>query len=134
TPNPSTTGTYTVSWTGLPGIASGYRLEERQGSGSWASMYYGSGESVPFSGKANGEWRYRVSPCASSTVCGVASNELLVTVQPTGITPPDVPTGLLLTPATSLDGRYSATWNAAARATGYDLQERKFVNGIWQTV
>lgn len=131
-PNPSHTGSYKVEWIG-PAAASGYRLDERQGAGSWSNGDYGATASKEFSGKANGSWRYRVSVCASASQCGTASAELLVTVQPAVDPPPPVPGGLTLTPAASVDGQYTATWNAAIRATGYDLQER-FESGAWQLV
>ncbi len=131
-PNPSTNGSYTVSWTSVA-AATGYRLFEKQGGGSWNGGTYQTSTSKAFSGKANGKWYYKLSLCAGSSACGDAGAELEVTVEPPPIAKPDVPNPFNV-PASSADGAYTLTWGAAPRASGYDLEERFGAGGSWGTV
>ena len=62
TPNPSTTGSYTLSWDGSPLLADRYRVLESVAGGT-PSLSYHLGTSVQYSGKASGNYYYLVERC-----------------------------------------------------------------------
>ncbi|MCY3795611.1 MAG: fibronectin type III domain-containing protein, partial [Gammaproteobacteria bacterium] len=131
TPNPSSNGSYTVSWTAVTG-ATKYRLHE----GS-AIVFDGAGRSKAFSGKAAGSYSYTLTYCqhigfpVGSTICGLPSgfDALTVTVSGTTVTPtPAAPT--LTVPASSSTGSYTVSWTKPVGATRFELQE-KAGSGAW---
>jgi len=125
-PGTNSTGSYSVSWTTVA-AATRYELEERLGTGSWSAIQNTSATSRSISGKATGNWGYRVRACNTGG-CGAYSaiGTVAVTLPPTG-----VPT--LTVPATGLNGSFTASWTAVAAAATYQLQER-LGTGSWSTV
>ena len=121
-PNPSTDGSYTVSWTAIPNAES-YQLYE-----DGTLVYDSTGTSWSFSGKAAGSYEYTLEFCElifDEEMCfGSGYAALTVTVT----TPPLAPT--LTVPATDADGTYDATWTSPSGATSYKLQE-KVGSGGW---
>ncbi len=116
-PNPSTDGSYTVSWTAIPNAES-YQLYE-----DGTLVYDSTGTSWSFSGKAAGSYEYTLEFCElifDEEHCDLPSGYGSLTVTVT--TPPLAPT--LTVPATDADGSYTASWTAPAGATSYKLEEK----------
>lgn len=89
-------GAYTVSW-GSSSTATSYNLQQKVGSGSWANAYSGSSRSKAYSGKAEGNYYYRVRACNASG-CGSWSGTKAVTVDYPKITYLDVRPSVLTNP------------------------------------
>ncbi len=125
-PGSSTTGSYTVSWTGVSGATS-YTLQEQLGGGAWTTVANGAATSWGASGKANGTYGYQVQACNVGG-CGPWSAPSTTTVAlPPGSAP------ALSMPGTSTTGSYTVSWSGVSTATSYILQEQ--VNGgAWATV
>lgn len=119
-------GAFSVSWTTVSG-ATGYQLQERQGTGAWATVQDDAATSRSITGKAAGDWSYQVRAC-NSVGCAAWSSPGTVTVvmPPTG-----APT--LTVPANSSTGAYTVSWTGVAGATRYELQERSGT-GAWALV
>ena len=62
TPNPSTTGSYTLSWDGSPLLADRYRILESVAGGT-PSLSYHLGTRAQYRGKASGSYFYLVERC-----------------------------------------------------------------------
>ena len=62
-------GSYLVKWTRVSG-ATGYRLEERSGSGSFGNIYTGGSISKNIADKPDGTYGYRVRACDEADNCG----------------------------------------------------------------
>ncbi|MDH5832405.1 RHS repeat protein [Luteimonas sp. M1R5S59] len=122
-PASSMTGSYPISW-GTSALATKYQVQERLGSGSWATIHDAAGNSKAISGKAAGTWGYRVRACSAAT-CGSWSAEKAVAVQ---LPPTGAPT--LTVPTTGLNGGFTVSWTAVAAASAYQLQERQG-SGSW---
>jgi len=116
-PSTSSTGSYTASWTAVTGATS-YTLQERVGTGSWSTIQNSSARTKAISGKSNGSYGYRVQACNTGG-CGAWSSTKTITVALV----PAVPSSLNVS-STGLPGRpiVHVTWNAASRATSYQLQ------------
>ena len=85
-------------------------------------VYDGAALSKAFTGKAAGEWQYRVRAC-NGTQCSTPSDTLTVPVP--GVTP------LSITPSPSTNGSYTVSW----QATGSRLQLReRYEDGEWTVV
>jgi len=132
-PSPST-GSYTVSWTAVPG-ADEYRLRESTNGGvTWSGNYYVWGTAKSFAGKPIGTYTYKLRYCVEIYMRGeyfprcydATYPTVSVTVQPAG---PATPTGLS-GPSTDDDGAYSIIWNAVSGATHYTI-ERQTDGGGW---
>jgi len=113
-PNPSTNGTYSLTWSQVSG-AIRYELAEAGNGGAEQTVYSGADRSWQASGKANGEYTYRVRACSAS-ICGNYSGTVTVKVE-SGIP------SLAIAPNPSVTGTYTATWSAVAGATRYVLKE-----------
>ena len=124
--NADLNGSYSTSWSTVSG-AIGYELQENFNGGSWATVYSGTERTFDLSGKADGEWCYRVR-AQNEVVEGDWSSTQCATV----LSPPDKPT-LNAISNSDQDGNYAVTWPNAPRATSYQLQE-KHDGGSWQTV
>lgn len=125
-PNPSFTGSYTVSWSTETGATS-YQLQQAVGSGSWSQVYSGSGSSWGASGKSVGTYHYRERACSSSG-CGTWSASTTESVSlPTTLAAP------ALSPNPSDTGGYTVSWNAATGASSYQLQQSAN-GGAWSQV
>lgn len=118
-PSSSSTGSYTVSWTTVSGATS-YRLEEAT-TASWVQVQSSSGTSRAFSGKAAGNYSYRVRACNAGG-CGAYSSTKVVAVAY-----PITATTTLTVPATNTTGIYNVSWGVVTGATYYVLDQQ--VNG-----
>lgn len=124
-PSSSTSGSYAVTWGSASG-ATRYTLQEQVNSGSWSTVYTGSGTSEAFSGRGNGNYGYRVQACNAGG-CGNWSTTASIGV----LLPPSTPASITV-PATS-DGPITISWAASATATNYDLYQE--INGAdWQRI
>ncbi|HUU29997.1 MAG TPA: SUMF1/EgtB/PvdO family nonheme iron enzyme [archaeon] len=120
-PNPSTDGSYTVSWRGVTGAAS-YLLQEAANSGfsGARTAYSGSSLQAAISGKTQGTYYYRIQATNDYNVTsGWSSEEKKVEVTP----PPGIPT--LYDPGTSVisDTNYTLSWSNVSGATSYTIEE-----------
>ncbi len=125
TPSISSTGTYTVSWSGIGG-ATTYTLQEQVNGGSWTPIQSSGATSDPISGKADGSYGYRVQAC-NGTICAPWSGTAVTIV----VHPPATPASITV-PATS-SGSVPVSWAASSTATSYTLQQ-KLGSGSWGTV
>jgi hypothetical protein len=122
-PANSTTGSYTVSWTGVGGATS-YTLQEQTNGGGWVTVQTGGATSKAVGGKGSGSYDYRVQACNVGG-CGPWSGSGNVSV----LLPPSTPGGLVATlyvitdPDLRPPRRYQlgATWSAVPWASSYEL-------------
>ena len=120
-------GVYTVSWNTVSG-ATQYQLQEKIGSGSWATVQSTSANSKAFSGKTNNSYQYRVNAC--STVCSPYSAIKTTTV----LHKPGIPGGISA-PAIDNDGNFSISWSASSGVvSSYKLQQQINGSGNWTTI
>ncbi|TPG03897.1 RHS repeat protein, partial [Rhodanobacter glycinis] len=117
-PATSTTGNYTVSWSGVSGATS-YILQERVNNGAWGTVQSSAATSLAISGKSSASYGYQVQACNSSG-CGPWSTTQTIAV---GVIPA-VPAA----PQISTSGPYykpvvHASWAAVAWAGSYTLEE-----------
>lgn len=110
-------GNYTVSW-GAAARAGSYTLQEDDNAAfnSPTTRYTGSATSWSTSGRATGTYYYRVRAEGSTGVSAWS------TVQSTNVYPPATPYLNSIDNADG-DGYYAVSWQTAARATSYTLQE-----------
>jgi YD repeat-containing protein len=120
TPTLSNTGSYAVSWTGVPG-ATNYQLEESALGGGWSVLLNQPVSTWSASGKVAGSYLYRVTGC-NSAGCGATSSAVTVQVV---LPPTQVPA--ISVPGSLMVDNYTVSWTAAGAATSYQLEER--VNG-----
>jgi hypothetical protein len=124
-PASNTTGSYTVSWTGVGGATS-YTLQEQVNGGGWSTIQAASATSKAISGKGNGTYGYRVQACNTGG-CGAWSASHSVTVA----LPPSTPGK----PSVSSTGPYYKTvvtvaWGAVPSATSYTVEMNHPQDGI----
>ncbi|SFK75849.1 hypothetical protein [Rhodanobacter glycinis] len=123
-PSSNSTGSYTVSWTGIGGATS-YTLQGQVNGGSWGTIQASSSTSRGESGKGNGTYGYRVQACNAGG-CGPWSGAGSVTV----LRVPATPAGLSATvykeflsdtrpPKTTYT--LTATWSSVAGASSYNF-------------
>lgn len=126
-PANNASGSYSATWTAVA-QANGYQLQERLGTGTWATIHDAAGTSKAISGKATGSWGYRVRAC-NVAGCSAWSAVQAVSVlrAPTG-----VPT--LTVPATSTTHNYTVSWTAVTDAARYELEEQVNNAGVWNKV
>ena len=130
--NPSTDGSYRISWTAITG-ATKYQLLE-----DGTKVYEGTARAKSFSDKTAGSYAYTLTYCRyfpspiGRTVCSLPSNFAALTVTvPDDTTTPTPPAAPALTvPATDTDGGYEVSWTAPSGAKTYRLEE-KTNNGSW---
>lgn len=125
-PVKSTTGSFTLSWTTVSG-ASSYTLQEQVNGGSWVTVQVAAATGWGTTGRASGNYGYRVQACNVGG-CGPWSSVGIVTVAlPPGSAP------VLSVPSNSSTGSYTVSWTGVTSASTYTLQEQ--VNGGgWATV
>ncbi len=133
-PNPSTTGTYTVSWGPVNGATS-YRIEEQVNGGSWSAGEVIGGPSRVYTGRPSGTYTYRVQACNASGCSGYSPT---VTETVSIISPPGIPQGLFASPYYSLNGSFTMSWQPVATVPGaggntYRLEESTTPN-TWTEV
>ncbi len=125
-PNPSANGSYTVSWSNVPGALS-YTLEELVSGGNWAPVCVGSPAiSCSITGRPGGTYSYRARACTN--VCGAPSPTVTETVQGGATLPP--PATISASPNPSTTGSYTVIWSAVSGAANYCIQE-KIGSGGW---
>jgi hypothetical protein len=122
-PTNSSTGSYTVAWSGVGG-ATYYNLQEQLNGGAWGLVQANSATSWSTSGKGNGTYGYIVQACNAGG-CGPWSSVASTTV----LLIPPTPTGLTLTVTSK--SVVHATWNASAGATTYNLEETHPTDGVF---
>ncbi|WP_426701007.1 hypothetical protein ACPPVV_16770 [Rhodanobacter sp. Col0626] len=116
-PASNSTGSYTVSWTGVPGIVR-YTLQERANGGSWITVLDGNATSMSISGKTNGSYSYQARDCNPNR-CGLWSATRTVAVGKI----PAVPAA----PHVSASGpnfkpTVKVSWAAVVDATSYEVE------------
>lgn len=102
-------GNFSLTWTPPAGTISGYALDESLNGGAWSTIDLNvAGASRTLTGKAGGNYRYRVKACTAGG-CGAYSAE-----SPSIQVIPASPSGVGVTPNPSTDGTVLVVWNAAA--------------------
>jgi len=125
-PGSNTTGSYTVSWSGVA-TASSYTLQERVNGGGWTTVQANGAGSWGTGGRPSGSYGYQVQACNASG-CGPWSAVATVTVLlPPSSAPP------LYVPSNSTNGSYTISWNGVTDGATYTLQEQ-INGGGWTTV
>lgn len=123
-PSSNTTGSYTVSWSGVSGATS-YTLQEQVNGGGWNTVQANGNASWNASGKGTGTYGYRVQACNAGG-CGPWSGTGSISV----LRVPATPTGLSATLYVTYDPdirpptRYSlaASWPAVTGASSYTFK------------
>lgn len=123
-PSSNTTGSYTVSWSGVSGATS-YTLQEQVNGGGWNTVQANGNASWNVSGKGTGTYGYRVQACNAGG-CGPWSGTGSISV----LRVPAAPTGLSATLYVTYDPdirpptRYSlaASWPAVTGASSYTFK------------
>ncbi len=132
-PNPSTSGNFTLSWTNAQAITF---VQEVPVSGNLVHVATVSGSSYQITGKAAGTYTYRISTQAHPSSClYYCFPTLLGDISVTVTNPPSLPTpGGLSVPSSSSTGTYTVSWSSVSgQVNSYQLQERKN-SGSWSTV
>ena len=124
-PSSNTTGSYTVSWTGVSGATS-YTLHEQMSGGAWTTVANSAATSWVASGKVNGSYGYQVQACNVGG-CGPWSAVVTTTV---ALPPGSAPS--LSVPASSTTGSYTVSWGTVSGATSYTLEQDRN-GGAWGT-
>lgn len=130
-PNPSTTGSYAVSWSAVSG-ASSYELYESTDGTNYGDLASVSGTSDSLSGKSDGSYYYKVAACENG-VCGPLSAASSVE---SVLLPPAAPTNLTASPNPSTNGSYTLSWTAPAEpVTAYNIYNSSggFINSTTGT-
>lgn len=110
-------GSYTVSWSTASGAAS-YTLQEQFNGGSFGDIYTGTSTSQNRTGRAAGQWCYRVK--ANNTAgSSTWSNTRCATV----LSAPAAPVINAISNGDG-DGNFTVSWSAVSGATNYRLQEQ----------
>lgn len=115
-------GNYALSWSAV-GAATRYEVEEAGSSSGWAGIYSGNALGFPVSGRATGNYQYRVRACRDT--CGAWSNVAVVAVE---LAPSMAPS--LSVPQYGDNGSYGITWSTSAGASRYELEESA-AGGAW---
>lgn len=123
-PPNGTNGTYSLSWSVVPG-ASRYVLEEAVGA-AWSVVSDGPSRSYQVAGKPAGTYRYRVNGC-NPQGCGAYSVEVAITA----LYAPSVPT--VSVPAASYNGSYTLSLSSVAQASSYRIEEQ-LNGGTWTEI
>ncbi|MBR9728086.1 hypothetical protein G3R48_08830, partial [Shewanella intestini] len=120
-------GAYTVSWAAVSG-ATGYQLEQKIGSGAWASIYTGTAPSKAVSGLSTNTYQYRVKAKYESLSGGYRTSSVT-----TVLLSPSIPASIATPTSTVTNGRYTISWAQVVTATIYTLQE-SVNNGVWSNL
>jgi predicted phage tail protein len=120
----TSSGSLTVSWASAS-TATSYTLQHQLNSGSWSTIYTGTGTSKAVTETASGSYVYRVEACNGGGCSGYkTSTSVTVTIPPSSAPSLSVPS--------SSTGSYTVSWGSVSGATSYTLQEQ--VNGGgWST-
>ncbi|WP_444903243.1 fibronectin type III domain-containing protein [Microbulbifer sp. CnH-101-E] len=114
-PSYTSSSSVNISWAASSG-ATRYEVQQRKDNGSWSgNIYSGSSTSTTVSSLSHGStYRFRVRACNTTCSGYRESKDLEVYFRP------GVPTPKLNT-TTSLDGKYTVSWNTKQFATSYQL-------------
>jgi hypothetical protein len=123
-PANSSTGGYTVSWTGVSGATS-YTLQEQVNGGGWSTIQTSSATSRAISGKGNGTYGYHVQACNAGG-CGPWSGTrsvsvLLIPATPTGLSSTLYATFYSDTRPPKTVYTLTGSWSAMAGASNYNF-------------
>lgn len=120
-PESNNTGSFTLSWTSVPGATTYYVWQRKDGSGldPWKNIYSGANRSTSLSALGNGRYEHYVRACNAGGCAADSATRATVVTHPPG-TPPS-----LTTPVSSSNGSFTVTWTSSATATTYRLQQRK---------
>ena len=110
-PGTNSTGSYTVSWSGVTG-ASNYVLQERLNSGGWMTVQNNVSTSWGASGKVNGSYGYWVQAC-DPVGCGPWSNIGTVTVT--------IPVPIAINGQSYTSSSYPGSTGGASAAIGFEI-------------
>ncbi|MCD9007782.1 hypothetical protein LDO31_16400 [Luteimonas sp. XNQY3] len=115
-PTANTTGSYTVSWTAVPG-ANRYELDQRRNAGAWSKVHDGAGTVKALGGQASGTYDYRARACNAGG-CGADSalSSTVITLAALGAPTLTAPSSV------SQDRRFTVSWTAISGATSYVLE------------
>lgn len=119
-PASSSNGSYTVTWSAVPG-ASSYQFEESANGGAWTLLQDSSATSAGIGGRGTGTYAYRVRGC-NGAGCGSYSG-----IATTSVLLPPAGAPSISAPATSGNGSYTVSWSGVGGASSYQLEEQ--VNG-----
>ncbi|WP_444882874.1 fibronectin type III domain-containing protein [Microbulbifer sp. PSTR4-B] len=114
-PSYTSSSSVSISWAASSG-ATRYEVQQRKDNGSWSgNIYSGSSTNTTVSSLSHGStYRFRVRACNTTCSGYRESKDLEVYFRP------GVPTPKLNT-TTSLDGKYTVSWNTKQFATSYQL-------------
>jgi hypothetical protein len=118
-PDSSSTGSYTVSWTSVAD-ATYYELEQRKDGGAWVLIHDTPAVNRPIAGLTNGVYGYRARGC-NSTGCGPYSAVKNTTVTLAALGQP------VLTGSTSVPRGtpFGLSWTTVSGATQYVLRRNR---------
>ncbi len=115
-PASSSTGSVTVSWSGIS-TATSYVLQQQLNGGTWTQAYSGSATSANLNGLGNGSYVYRVQACNSAGCSApTTSTTLAVALIP-------APPASISVPSSSYVASFAVSWSASASASNYVLEE-----------
>lgn len=116
-PNPSSSGNYTVSWSKPSNNTKSFQLDESSNSGSsWSRAYSGTNTKwSPSSAKPDGSYEYKLKNC-NSIGCSGWSGTSTENVQ-------IAPGAPALSPNPSDTGNYTVSWPSVPGAASYDLDQ-----------
>ncbi len=122
-PNPSTTGDFTISWTSGYGNVS--VTERVPGTSGLVIRYWGERPYYNVTGRASGTYTYVLLKDQCNPFSGCTSQQFdSVTVTVARPVAPSVP-GAISAPGTANTGSYTVSWGASSGAlTSYELQQR----------
>jgi RHS repeat-associated protein len=130
-PNPSTTGSFTLSWTAPDGVtyAGGFEVYQSANNGAWTDLNNVTTTSRSFSGRNNGSYRYKVTGCVNATLCSGYSAIATETVA----APPGTASLSSTDTTVPFDGSYILNWSTSGPITSYTLQESDLnkTTGAW---
>ena len=127
-PSSAATANFAVTWAASAGATS-YQLDQSSNGGaSWTTVLTANATSYTASVSASGTYSYRVRACLS----GYCSANSVVDSTVVSLIPA-APT-LSNSTANSINGNFSLSWNAAANATSYQLDQSNNGGASWTTV
>ncbi|USD21031.1 fibronectin type III domain-containing protein [Microbulbifer variabilis] len=113
-PSYTSSSSFSISWAASSG-ATRYEVQQRKDNGNWLGVYSGSSTSTTIASLSHGStYRFRVRACNTTCSGYRESQNIEVYFRP------GVPTPKLNT-TTSLDGKYTVSWNTKQFATSYQL-------------
>ncbi|GAB3309994.1 hypothetical protein [Luteimonas notoginsengisoli] len=117
-PATSSTGSYTVSWTAVPG-ATRYELDKAENSGAWAKFQDAASRSKAVSGQKSGNYLYRVRACNVAGCAAYSSSKNVAVTLPMATA--TISASVPMQP----DLPYSVSWTAVPNAARYELEQTR---------